>query len=32
VESLDCVHKFTFFGCVYYVHDFIDMPHGVVII
>jgi hypothetical protein len=32
VKSLDCDHKFTFSGCVQYVHDFIDRPHGVVII
>ena len=31
VEYLDCVHKFTFSGCVKYLHDFVDGPHGVVI-
>jgi hypothetical protein len=32
VESLYCIHKLTFSGCVLYVHYFIDRPHGVVII
>ena len=32
VKSLDCVHKFTFSGCVKYLHDLIDRPHEMIII
>ena len=32
VKSLNCVHKFTFSGCVKYLHDFIDRSHGMIII
>jgi len=32
VTPLNCVHKFTFSGCVNYLHDFIDRPHGMIII
>ena len=32
VKSLNCVHKFTFSGCVNYLHVFIDKPHAMIIV
>jgi hypothetical protein len=31
MESLDCVHKISFFGCVKYFHNFINGSHGVLL-
>ena len=32
VKSLNRVHKFTFSGCVKYLHDFIDRHHEMIIV